>query len=269
MRQKATGIYNKQYYIDLFGEKDYSKPLEIDKFGPIYKKIAKLALLSDVDLVVDYGCGGGDLSFYLQQKYKCSIIGIDYSPDAIRICKDKLKKYRQVYHISDKIKFLKGNYDNLPRLKNISILFFCDVLEHIYDKEIALLLKSVRMWGGRGGKIRLLVHTDNDFYLRFIRPLVDFLSLILFITNIKSIRERNKFEKERHINLTNPLKLKIKMERWGFREIKLRYPEITKNMIKMQLRTAKNIPLLIDIFYVILRRFTFLCPSFYAVYEDK
>lgn len=265
-KQVSVEKYNTNYFESLYVSPDYSKDLSWDSFGDIYKQLANMVELSPDDKVIDFGCGNGELSFCLYKKYGCEIIGIDYSKDAINIANDNLEKLKK-NEKNTKLFFLNSNNDSLPNLENIDCVYFCDVLEHIYNNEILMIINKLKTWDKE--KLRIVVHTDNNLFLRFVRPLIDRLFIFLNITTKRDIDKRNDWENERHINLTNPTKLKKVMSKFDFYQAKLEYPEITMEKIRKQLGNSVKIPGFKNIIFFSLNLFKFLSPSFYAVYEIR
>ncbi len=263
-KQVEMNKYDKEYFGHLFKSPDYSKRIKLSSFGHIYRDLARLHRLSEKDKVVDFGCGNGELSFCLYQKYKPSIIGIDYSADAIDIAKDNLKKLTKL-HKSPKISFLNVNNEDLPSLKDINCVYFCDVLEHLYDQEIAVVLKQVKSWNEN--KIKILIHTDNNVFLRFIRPLLDLLSVLSKTSTVEEIKRRNQWESERHVNLTNPKRFRKAMSQYGFYQVRVIYSDVSMENIEKQLAGLAQLPFLRESAYFFLRVFKSLSPSFYGVYE--
>ena len=215
---------------------------------------------------MDFGCGNGNLSFYLALKYHPTIIGIDYSKDAIVICNERKTVLLNKKVNLSKISFVNRNNQSLPELNNISAIYACDVFEHMYDTEINKVLKIFKRWKGKKN-IKLIVHTDNDLYLNFVRPLLDLLALITGKTTIKFLTGRNIEEKKVHVNLTNPSKLNRLMSRHGFHQNILTYPKVTTKKISQQLGPLSRFRLLVQTAFIILSVLKFLSPSFYAVYE--
>lgn len=263
-KQVTTQKYDKAYFGHLFKSPDYSKKVKFSSFGHIYRELASLSPLFPTDRVVDFGCGNGDLSFCLYQKYQPTVLGIDYSSDAIEIAQLNLKKFsRQVK--KPRISFLNVNNHQLPQLKNINCIYFCDVLEHMYDEEIEIVIGYLKHWNKE--HLRILVHTDNDIYLRFIRPTLDLLSVLLRITTFTEIKLRNAWEAERHVNLTNPARFRRGMARYGFREVKVQYSKANMEKIARQLAGLAKLPFLSHIIFFCLSLFQSLSPSFYGIYE--
>jgi len=266
MRQVESNKYNKEYYTKNYGSSSLLKNNECfdAMHNLIYQEIANIAGVQPDDRVVDYGCGNGDLAFYLASKYHCNIKAIDYSKEAIDICNKKLKQVKD--SLGTQISFINADSKNLPDFNDIKAVFFCDVLEHMYDEEIEIVLEHVKNWG-IDNKAKIIAHTDNEKYLKFIGPLFGLLDILLSNKSLDQIRKEKRTEKELHINLTTPKKLRKKMKKWGYKQTALKYPTPVDTRIKRQLGKLQNIPYLFNICVFMLKKFAFLSPSFYAVYE--
>lgn len=272
MKQISYSRYNNNYYKECYGSsKNFSSLLKKNDFKPRYQEICELLVLEEKDIIVDYGCGNGDLSFFISKNYNSQVLGIDYSSDAIVICEKKLKVFSKIYP-NAKIRFSNLNNDCLPELSNVKAVFLSDVVEHMYDHEIEMVLKHIISWNKK--ELFILIRTDNDIYEKFIRPFVYAIQLILFLQSIKSIKEmvtdNKKVEQDQHINLTNPIKLRRKLKKFGFSQVSISYPKITNEKIIGQLNLGVGFPhIFIKSIAFILNIFIFLSPSFYGMYKTS
>lgn len=263
MEQTDPELYSKTYYQNAYGG---SVLLEKEGYfsgnTSILREMASLVKLTSNDLVIDYGCGNGNLSFFLAATYGCSCVGIDYSRSAIDICNEKLGLLPAR---RDTITFVHANNDRLPSFHNVSAVYLADVVEHMYDPEIELVLGQVKKWGNN---IKVVVHTDNNIHLKIIRPLMDLITIVCGFKTWRQVKEANALDRSLHINLTNPFKLRAFMEKNGFRQIMYKYPTINrKDLVRTQLGSLAKVPGMIEGVMIFLRVFTFLSPSFYALYE--
>jgi len=265
-RQVNANKYDIDYYTSLYKSPDYNKKIDLTKFGHIYQNIASLTNISSNQSIVDFGCGNGELGFYLYLKTKCSVIGIDYSGDAIKIANQHLKKLViRDKNAKEKIKFISKNNNRLPILK-VDQVYFCDVLEHLYDEEVNLVLKKAKSWQ-KNNSIVFAVHTDNDLFLKYIRPILDIISVITFSSKMSDISARNKWEKERHVNLSNPYKMRAIMRQFGFEQIAFKYPDAGLDKIRNQLGRLSRIPLMDYVIYGVMNISKSFSPSFFAAYK--
>ena len=142
--------YDKAYFEGRYQNIDYTKLEGGNGFDHIYQKAGSMLELGESAKVVDLGCGTGQLAFYLYLKYKCYITGIDYSPDAIYFCHknaNALDYFQEYADLGKKVNFLQANNDNLPNFQNIQAVFLVDVLEHLYDEEIDLVMDKNKISG--------------------------------------------------------------------------------------------------------------------------
>ena len=263
MKQVKPTLYNQKYFDFQSNSSSFNNKLKISDFHKKYHEIISLISLSSSDHVCDYGCGNGDLSFLIYLKSKCKITAIDYSSDAIKICLSKLDHFKKNTDSNIDIKFLNKNNQNIPKLKNIKAVFFCDVFEHLYNHEIDYIIKQIFQWNNP----KIIIHTDNNIYLKYIYPIANLLALLTRKTTIKKLKAEHLFHQKRHVNLTNPKKLTLKMNKLGYELVKIKYPNIDKKTIKIQLGNLSKYPFLINISFFLLKIFPFLSPSFYALYK--
>lgn len=259
MKSVDSKKYNKDYY-NIFNQPNYSKY----HFNLAPKKFHEVSQLVNIDknkIIIDYGCGQGDMCFYLSSKYDCKIIGIDYSSDAIFLAKKHLKDFNKNRKNKANIEFFNLDNKSLPDYKNIDYIFLNDVVEHLYNEELKLIFNKFKKWNKN---ITIIIHTDNDLYLKLVRPLLDIFTKIFNIYEKNHYISRKEIEKL-HVNLTYPLKFKSFMKTLGFKEIKLVYPQISKTAIEQQLGGKKTI--MTNIFYSILILLKHLSPSFYSSYK--
>lgn len=263
MKQVSTKKYDASYYENNYFF-DYNKKVRLEDYGDVPKRMSDMLPLKKTDNIIDFGCGVGSLIFYLSLKYKCNAIGIDYSKDAINVCQNNKKKFFQ-NNKSDrkKITFLNKSIVELPLFKNIKAVYLQDVIEHLYDEEIYKMLEKFKTWNNNG--IYLILHTDNNLYLQYVRPIEDFINLFLHKTTKKEIKRRNKYEVERHINLMTVNHVKRKLLKQGFVTEKVEYSTISYEKIQAQLKKTWQIKPLLQIIYYSAKLLFFLRPSFYIL----
>lgn len=269
MKQISVKKYDSSYFENNYSF-NYLRKVRLQDYGDVPKRLAELLPLKKVDTVIDYGCGVGSLVFYLALRFKCTTIGIDYSKDAIKICNKYKKKIIKNNGIDPKkTVFLNKKIAELPTYKNIKAIYLQDVIEHLYDEEINKMLQKFKTWNQNG--IFLILHTDNNLYLKFIRPFEDFVSILLKKTTREKLKIRNEYENDRHINLMTVNQVKRKLQKQGFRTIKVEYSTISYEKIQAQLKKSWRIKPILHVIYYIAKVLFFLTPSFYilAKYDKK
>jgi cyclopropane fatty-acyl-phospholipid synthase-like methyltransferase len=271
MRSVPASKYDKNYYQERYQSTDQKMLSRTDDFDHIYKKSASLIKLKENDKVVDLGCGTGQMSIYLNHKFKCDVTGVDYSEQAIDLCQDNLKMFfKKNRELSPgKVRFACSNNENLPDFSEIKAVFLLDVLEHLYPEEIGPVLEKIKKWNGR--KIYLVIRTDNKYYLRFIRPIGDLVSIYFGGASRKNIDENKKTELEKHVNIMDAGTLQKILLKHGYKTIKVEYPEINIEMIKRQFSTLGKYKVLLYSTLLAGKLLYFLRPSFYilAKYSKK
>ncbi|KXK07438.1 MAG: Ubiquinone biosynthesis O-methyltransferase [Microgenomates bacterium OLB22] len=262
--------YDSAYFTKVMRSVDYTKKVTIKDFKPIHHHIADLIRLTPDDLIVDYGCGNGDLAFLLAMKYGCHVVGIDYSKDAIDIA-NKYRAYLAKTKSLDleKTEFYCYDITHTPKKfhRDVSAVYLADVIEHLYDSEIEVLMRLINKWSNKD--IQLIIHTDNNAYLTYIRPLIDVLSILTGASSLSTIQQRNIWEKERHVNLTTPIELRKKMRELGFVQVKMTYSLVDKATIAAQIGGLARIPGITACLYLCANIFSFLLPSFYSVFRKN
>jgi len=265
MKQVSPKKYDVQYW-DNFPF-SYNRKVKLKDFGDVETRMSELLQLEKTDTVVDLGCGTGLVAFFLLQKYNCKVIGIDYSKDAIKIAQNNKRHFLKNNKINPKkITFLNKTNAELTIFKNIKAVYLKDVIEHLYDEEINKILDTIKQWNKN--PIYLIIHTDNNLYLQYIRPWEDIISLFLHKTTKEKINQRNKIENERHINLMTVNQVKRKLLKYGFVTEKVEYAILSYEKIQTQLRIGQVRPLLLIVFFFAKLLF-FLRPSFFLLAKFK
>lgn len=191
MKSVASSKYDRAYYESGCSRIEYTQPLQEDRFKPIHRHLTSFFPHHPNDFIVDFGCGNGELSFLLTLKYPSRVLGIDYSPDAIQIAREHQHQIQQnTPSACRNLQFQCSSIEKLPELTGVTAIYMGDVIEHLYDEEIDFVLRKFRSWNK--GPLRLLLHTDNDRYLRWVRPILDLLLMLMGRASRAQIAERNR-----------------------------------------------------------------------------
>jgi SAM-dependent methyltransferase len=266
-----SSLYNSQYFKDRYREVNYRKLKKLSDFENIYQKSGSLLKLDENDEVIDLGCGTGQLCLCLYLKYGCDITGVDYSPDAIGICNAnirELEKESGFNNIGKKIKFLLVNNEQIPDFQDVKAVYMIDIIEHLYNKEIDLVLHKIKEWSGENG-IYLVIHTDNNNYLKFVLPLTNFISVVLGKTSYRRIKYEKEIVMKGHVNLTTAGNLVKKLRLKNFDIVKLEYPEINLEITKSQIGPIGKNKIILYPIYFFGKLLFFLRPSFYLLAKYK
>lgn len=113
--------------------------------------------------VIDIACGKGSTSFYLAEKYGCSVVGIDLSEKLIQEANDTCKKK----NLNNQVKFLVGNAMDLPFEDNQFDVAISQGILVFVDNKIKTINEASRVIkdGGKAGWIELTwkQEPDKDF----------------------------------------------------------------------------------------------------------
>lgn len=163
--------------------KNYYKTAYLTEFGQILNNLPPKAKILDV------GCGQGDFLKVVEGEFKDFILfGVELDKNTYLIAKKKVKRANIVN--KDVFYFLKNYRDHFEAI------FLIDVLEHIDNKKIPLLLKLIKKSLKKEGY--LIVRTSNaesvltGSYMRYI----DLTHTISFTReSLRSLLEDNGFKK--------------------------------------------------------------------------
>lgn len=111
------------------------------------------------ELILDVGCGRGELSWYLSQ-FCQHVVGIDYSQDAIRIANDAYIKDAK----DKKVTYLCADVMTISFGKQFDKVVLADVYEHIDPPVMDRLLRHLARMLKPGGKIFIHTAPNLDWY---------------------------------------------------------------------------------------------------------
>jgi ubiquinone/menaquinone biosynthesis C-methylase UbiE len=120
---------------------------------PLYEGALRLAELRPGEVVVDVGCGRGELLVEAMRLGASRAIGVEYAPAAVELARETIA----VAGISD-TSVVRADARALP-LEDASadLVTMIDVVEHLTGRELAAALREVRRVLRPGG--RIFVHT--------------------------------------------------------------------------------------------------------------
>ncbi len=165
--------FDKDYYYNVcLGSEEFKKSGGLTLHPNVKKMIDSIALSKDME-ILEIGCGRGDTALHIAKKVK-SIIGIDYSSEAIKIAKKIQKKYPK--RIQEKSKFLIMDATRLKFEDNsFDLVLLIDTLDHLAIQEQEKMFKEISRVLKSGGKIFLRTCTNrillNITFPYYIYPL--------------------------------------------------------------------------------------------------
>jgi 2-polyprenyl-3-methyl-5-hydroxy-6-metoxy-1,4-benzoquinol methylase len=115
-----------------------------------FRLIKRIATPGNGDRVLDAGCGSGTISHFLSS-YAGDVTGIDSNPSAISYARDTFK--------SPNLQFRLGQFDDLKGDKLFDRIYCIEVIEHLYEHQVADVLGLFYKLTNPGGQ--LLLTTPN------------------------------------------------------------------------------------------------------------
>ena len=191
-----------------------------------------IEFLEEIDLhrkkVLEIGCGYGSLSVYMAKKY-AEVVGIDLSPEAIKISK------RNALLNNQKAVFKQARGEKLPfKDKAFDIVVCCETLEHTpdYQKAIDEIIRVTKDSGKiiittpnslnpRGFCLRAKSNQPFENFFNYWTVISKFKKKGVKIIEVKSKSFLNDYDKENFLDtMINKTPLKYFSLRVGFIAIK-------------------------------------------------
>jgi 2-polyprenyl-3-methyl-5-hydroxy-6-metoxy-1,4-benzoquinol methylase len=126
-----------------------------------FRLIERVAMPAKHDRVLDAGCGSGTISHFLSI-HAGDVTGIDSNPAAISYARDAYKAPNLHFHL--------GQFDDLTDQKPFDRIYCIEVVEHLYEHQVANVLSLFHKLTNPGGQ--LFLTTPN---YRSAWPLIEWL----------------------------------------------------------------------------------------------
>ena len=126
-----------------------------------FRLIERIAMPGKHDRVLDAGCGSGTISRFLSL-HAGDVVGIDSNPSAISYARDAYK--------APNLQFRLGQFDHLIGDKPFDRVYCIEVIEHLYERQVADVLLLFHKLTNPGGQ--LFLTTPN---YRSAWPLIEWL----------------------------------------------------------------------------------------------
>lgn len=158
-----------------------------------------IANLKREQSILDVGCGRGELAFHCALQ-GCKVLGIDYSPSAIKIASDTVLQLPVDLQKNVELKQIDAK-EMVFRNEFFDIIFMIDVIEHLYDWELKKVIEKCRSYLKKGGK--LVVHTyPTRNYIKYGHTVNRIIKLLTDMENIGGRDKFFKFDLEKgHVNI--------------------------------------------------------------------
>lgn len=181
---------------------DYqARALKSDRAAQRFWHEAKFRLIEQVatpgkgDRVLDAGCGSGTISYFLSS-HAGDVTGIDSNPSAISYAKDTFK--------APNLQFRLGQFDDLKGVKPFDKIYCIEVIEHLYEHQVADVLDLFYKLTNPGGQLFLTTPNYRSAW-PLIEWLLDRFALVATL------------DEAQHVSHFSKRKLSVLCERAGWR----------------------------------------------------
>lgn len=238
MKRVDSKEYSKEYFKTYCTGYDILSDSNGKKADPRLEVIFQLGKIRPKMMVVDYGCGRGEL-VRLSAKAGADAYGFDYSKEAIDFSKKLSKGEKGVHYV----------FINEPKIplkeRNVDVVFMADVIEHLYPEEARIVLSEFRRILKPKGK--LIIHTapNREFYdigyvwwTRYISFLINVFWRLIFRERLITKKDpRDELEKKLHVNEVSVDELRNYLLEAGFKNMKVWYDsEFRKVRVRDKIR---------------------------------
>jgi 2-polyprenyl-3-methyl-5-hydroxy-6-metoxy-1,4-benzoquinol methylase len=111
-----------------------------------FRLIKRVAMPAKHERVLDAGCGSGTISYFLS-RYAADVVAIDSNPSAITYAKDTFK--------APNLQFRLGQFDDLKADRPFDRIYCIEVIEHLYEHQVAEVLSLFYELTNPGGQLFL------------------------------------------------------------------------------------------------------------------
>lgn len=196
-------IIKSLYTYDYYRSFDQWKKNKGQILTQLIKKFYSKNYIKTGTVILDIGCGRGDLIFHLS-KNGWSIYGLDYSENALSFAKETIRPLLD--NIRKKIRLLCADACRLP-FKNNTIDFICsiDVFEHLRDNELKSLVKEMYRVLKKKGRFIIFTSPNKEYadigYRYWIKPINIIFNPISKTIFKKQLMTVDHYSEPTHINL--------------------------------------------------------------------
>lgn len=203
MKQVDPAIYTKEYFeTECEGHEDWVKTK--GKFLPdrLEKAFNQVKVRKGMR-ILDFGCGRGEMAYHAAMK-GADVLGVDYSDISIKLCNKLSKK------VKGKLKFQLIDKPKVDLPDNsVDLIYFIDVIEHLYPKQVDAVLKEFRRVLKSEGRVVLHTAPNKEYYdggyLYFTRwaSIIANATIWKFVFKDRLVDAKNprgKYDSQAHIN---------------------------------------------------------------------
>lgn len=157
--------WDKKLRIDTCGRMDghadeYHYPYEPTPYC-VLERLAKSEYILPEDVVIDYGCGKGRVSFFLNHEVGCHTIGVEYNE---KLCR-KAMENGATYRDKSKVEFVSMNAENFEVKESNAFYFFNPFSVEILQTVIGRIKDS---YYEKPREMKLFFYYPNDEYISYL-----------------------------------------------------------------------------------------------------
>lgn len=139
---------------------DYHSPYEPTPYS-VLQRLAQTGYIQKDDLLIDYGCGKGRVSFFFSRETGCKTIGVEYSREIY----EQALRNRETFAQKDRTEFVCENAEHF-RAEGASCFYFfnpfsAEILHSVMGQIIASYYENPR-------RMRLFFYYPSDDYLSYL-----------------------------------------------------------------------------------------------------
>jgi 2-polyprenyl-3-methyl-5-hydroxy-6-metoxy-1,4-benzoquinol methylase len=147
-----------------------------------FRLIERIAMPGKRDRVLDAGCGSGTISHFLSL-HAGEVVGIDSNPSAI--------DYASGAYKAPNLEFRLGQFDDLVGEKPFDKIYSIEVIEHLYDYQVADVLSLFHKLTNPDGQLFLTTPNYRSAW-PLIEWLLDRFALVATLDEVQHVTHFNK-----------------------------------------------------------------------------
>jgi 2-polyprenyl-3-methyl-5-hydroxy-6-metoxy-1,4-benzoquinol methylase len=147
-----------------------------------FRLIERVAMPGKQDRVLDAGCGSGTISHFLSL-HASQVIGMDSNPSAI--------SYASTAYDAPNLQFRLGQFEDLVGDKAFNRIYCVEVVEHLYEHQLAEVLSLFHKMTNPGGQLFLTTPNYHSAW-PLIEWLLDRFALVATLDEVQHVTHFNK-----------------------------------------------------------------------------
>lgn len=155
-------VYNNRYNDDYFRYEPTSYSGLICAFDEMEE------VLSRYDRLVDFGCGKGRVLFYVNQRFRCEVCGIEIDENLYENALDNRAYYNTRFRDSyERIEIINGKAEEYEIKREDTVFYFFNPFEiNIFEQVMGHVLESVNTFPRR---IFVMMYYPKEEYRKYMR----------------------------------------------------------------------------------------------------